>query len=46
MNDPSTTPSLEQWHKLLDRISHAYTESDQSRELLERSLALSSKEMQ
>jgi two-component system, sensor histidine kinase and response regulator len=39
-------PSPEVWAKLCDRISQAYTEADQGRALLERSLALSSEEMQ
>ena len=42
----SVPPSPEKWNQLLERISNAYTEADQGRELLERSLALSSKEMQ
>ena len=45
-SDPATPPPLENWGKLLERISNAYTEADQGRELLERSLALSSREMQ
>ena len=44
--DATMPPSPEDWTKLLERISNTYTESDQGRELLERSLALSSKEMQ
>ena len=44
--DLTVPPSPEQWCQLLERISNAYTEADQGRELLERSLALSSKEMQ
>ena len=44
--DPSVSPSPEIWEDLLKRISHAYTEADQGRELLEQSLAISSKEMQ
>ena len=38
--------SSERWAQLLERVSNAYTEADQGRELLERSLAISSKEMQ
>ncbi len=44
--DATIPPSPEDWAKFLERINHAYTESDQGRELLERSLAISSKEMQ
>ncbi|MEP7150637.1 MAG: PAS domain S-box protein [Nitrospira sp.] len=39
-------PSPDTWQKLLERVSQSYTESDQGHELLERSIALSSKEMQ
>lgn len=46
LDDPTVTPSPELWNQLLERISNTYTEADQGRELLERSLALSSKEMQ
>ncbi|MDH5775453.1 MAG: response regulator, partial [Nitrospirota bacterium] len=45
-DDLTAPPSPEKWVKLLEGISNAYTESDQGRALLERSLALSSKEMQ
>jgi two-component system, sensor histidine kinase and response regulator len=38
-------PSRETWSTLLERISQAYTEAEEGRKLLERSLALSSKEM-
>ncbi len=38
--------SLEAWQHLLERVSRSYTESDQGRELLERSIALSASEMQ
>ena len=44
--DLTVPSSPEMWNQLLERISNAYTEADQGRELLERSLALSSKEMQ
>jgi PAS domain S-box-containing protein len=44
---PATPPtSVETWRKFLERVSQSYIESDQGHELLERSLALSSKEMQ
>jgi PAS domain S-box-containing protein len=45
-SDLTVPPSSEKWNQLLERISNAYAEADQGRELLERSLALSSKEMQ
>ena len=38
--------SLEAWSELLERIDRSYVEADQGHALLERSLALSSKEMQ
>ena len=38
--------SLEAWQQLLERVSRSYLESDQGRELLERSIALSAREMQ
>jgi hypothetical protein len=38
--------SPEVWGELLERISRSYVEADQGHALLERSLALSSKEMQ
>ncbi len=44
--DLTIPPSPEMWNQLLEHISNSYTEADQGRELLERSLALSSKEMQ
>ncbi len=44
--DPTLPLSSKEWDTLLERVSHAYAEADQGRELLERSLALSSKEMQ
>ena len=46
LTDPTIPLSSGNWSQLLERISHTYTEADQGRELLERSLALSSKEMQ
>ena len=39
-------PSSEAWCELLERVSRSYVEADQGHALLERSLALSSKEMQ
>ena len=44
--DPTVVPPPEIWSAFLERINHTYAEADQGRELLERSLALSSKEMQ
>ncbi len=38
-------PTRETWERLLVRVSQSYTESDQGRSLLERSLQLSSTEM-
>ncbi|OQW33138.1 MAG: hypothetical protein A4E19_07305 [Nitrospira sp. SG-bin1] len=39
-------PTVEAWGEILERISQSYVEADQSHALLERSLALSSEEMQ
>ncbi len=39
-------PTTESWENLLERISRAYTDADQERYLLERSLTISSQEMQ
>ncbi|MGB3397757.1 MAG: PAS domain S-box protein [Nitrospira sp.] len=45
--DDATAPSSpDVWQHLLERVSQSYLESDQGRELLERSIALSSQEMQ
>ncbi|MBA3611488.1 MAG: PAS domain S-box protein, partial [Nitrospirales bacterium] len=44
--DPTQPPPAGVWTHLWERVSQAYTEADQGRELLERSLALSSQEMQ
>jgi PAS domain-containing protein len=41
-----TPPPLEQWQKFLERVNNVYTDNDQERYLIERSLMLSSKEMQ
>ncbi len=43
--DKDTPPSPEAWSRLLDRICHTYTQTDQERYLLERSLLISSSEM-
>ena len=42
----SEYPEKEQWQDFLERINRTYTESDQERYLLERSLMISSREMQ
>ncbi len=44
--DIETPPSAEKWQDFLERIERAYKESDQERYLLERSLMISSEEMQ
>ncbi|MCC2639875.1 MAG: putative Hybrid histidine kinase [Nitrospira sp.] len=46
MENATVPPSIETWHKLLERVERSYIEADQGLELLERSIALSSKEMQ
>ena len=46
LDDTSAPPSPEIWQQLLERVSRSYLESDQGRELLERSIALSASEMQ
>ncbi len=43
LDTPAPTP--EQWQDFLKKVGAAYTEADQGRELLERSIALSSEEM-
>ncbi len=44
--DPGAPPPPELWARLLERISLAYTEADDARYLLERSLEVSSREME
>jgi diguanylate cyclase (GGDEF)-like protein/PAS domain S-box-containing protein len=44
--DTSVCPDLATWQALLARLSQSYTEGDQERYLLERSLSISSREMQ
>lgn len=46
LDEQRLPPSLEAWSELLKRIDWSYVEADQGLALLERSLALSSKEMQ
>jgi diguanylate cyclase (GGDEF)-like protein/PAS domain S-box-containing protein len=44
--DKETLPSIEKWEDFLQRIERAYTDAEQERYLLERSLMISSQEMQ
>jgi diguanylate cyclase (GGDEF)-like protein/PAS domain S-box-containing protein len=44
--DPEVPPDLDAWKELLGHIDHTYAQADQDRYLLERSLAISSKETQ
>lgn len=44
--DTETVPSVDKWQDLLNRIDKAYVEADRERYLLERSLMISSEEMQ
>ncbi len=44
--DPDSPPDPETWRQFLTRVDKVYTETDQDRYLLERSLAISSQEMQ
>lgn len=46
VNNESTPPESESWMQFLKRVSQAYTSADQERYLLERSLMISSREMQ
>ncbi|MEK9141899.1 MAG: PAS domain-containing protein, partial [Nitrospirota bacterium] len=46
LDEQHPPPSLAAWSELLERIDRSYVEADQGHALLERSLALSSKEMQ
>jgi PAS domain S-box-containing protein len=46
LDEQHPPPSLEAWSELIERIDRSYVEADQGHALLERSLALSSKEMQ
>ena len=43
---PTTPPEPDQWQEFLSRVSAAYTEADDDRYLLERSLEISGTEMQ
>lgn len=42
----NAAPTIKQWQNFLDRINRAYNETDQERYLIERSLTMSSREMQ
>lgn len=44
--DPESPPDLQAWKRLLENVDRAYQQADQDHYLLERSLAISSKEMQ
>ncbi len=44
--DENVAPDLNQWQAFLERINRTYTEADQERYLMERSLMISSTEMQ
>src|SRR5437667_1932936 len=44
--DSCVSPAPESWQELLRRVSQWYTDADQERYLLERSLNISSREMQ
>jgi PAS domain S-box-containing protein len=46
LTDGSTLPDEDAWRELLERVDRAYTQMDQDRYLLERSLSVSSREMQ
>lgn len=46
LDDATPPSSLEVWQQLLERMSRSSLESDQGRELLERSITLSASEMQ
>ncbi len=46
LTNVSSPPSAEGWQRLIERISQAYAQSEQDRYLLERSLSVSSEEMQ
>ncbi len=44
--EPSTRPTVDEWRQLLDAVNAAYDTADEDRYLLERSLTISSLEMQ
>jgi len=41
-----TTPSIDEWHKFLEKLDDTFVNNDEDRYLLERSLDISSKEME
>jgi len=43
--DPQTAPRREEWHAFLEGVSRTYDNADRDRYMLERSIALSSREM-
>ncbi len=43
--DYDTPPDAKTWREFLDKVGHAYEQADQDRNLLERSLTISSREM-
>jgi adenylate cyclase len=44
--DPGSTPTTDQWSRIVDRVSRTYQENDNDRYTMERSLSLSSEEME
>ena len=44
--DPARPPSADAWRRFLEYVDRTYETADQDRYLLERSLAISSREMQ
>jgi len=46
LGEGTLPPSVDEWSDILERVSQSYVEADQGHALLERSLALSSQEMQ
>src|SRR5262245_36576015 len=46
ITDPNVPPSAEAWAEFLEQVNAAYTQADQDRYRLERSLSVSTREMQ
>ena len=46
LEEGTLPPSVDEWSDILERVNQSYVEADQGHALLERSLALSSQEMQ
>ena len=44
--DPASPPSADEWHAFVSAVDRSYADFAQSRYLMERSLAISSQEMQ